>query len=148
MIILTSVVTPPFSIPNQNPTRIRHKPYPNSSTTCMVSIKPPPPEFDFRTQFLPESRALIAQTHPELLDLANNGDLVVIRKSQFGPVPIWRTQFVEPEIIWLIGTNHISTQSQSDVERVVRAVQPDNVVVELCRSRQVIVILLDFVYDY
>uniref|UniRef100_A0A162A1Y9 TraB domain-containing protein n=2 Tax=Daucus carota subsp. sativus TaxID=79200 RepID=A0A162A1Y9_DAUCS len=100
----------------------------------MVSIKPPPPGFDFRTEYLLDSRETIAQTHPELLDLADNGTLVLIRKSQFGPVPGWRTEFVEPEVIWLIGTSHVSSQSAVDVERVVRTVKPDNVVVELCRS--------------
>lgn len=42
---------------------------------------------------------------------------------------------MEPEAIWLIGTTHTSRESAVDVERVVRAVNPDNVVVELCRSR-------------
>lgn len=73
--------------------------------------------------------------HPELLDLADEGSLVVIRKSQFGPVPEWRSEFVEPEVIWLLGTNHVSEKSALDVERVVKVVRPDNVVVELCRSR-------------
>ncbi|KAJ0713997.1 putative TraB/PrgY/GumN family protein [Helianthus annuus] len=119
-------------------------PNPNNLTTIRptrhnirtkVSIKPPPPEFDFRTQILTGSRALIAESHPELLDLADEGSLVVIRKSQFGPVPAWRADFVEPECIWLVGTNHVSEKSAGDVERVVQAVRPDNVVVELCRSR-------------
>lgn len=109
-------------------TKLRFRP-------CMVSIKPPPPGYDFRTEYLLNSRETIAQTHPELLDLADNGTLVLIRKSQFGPVPSWRTEFVEPEFIWLIGTSHISSQSAVDVARVVRTVKPDNVVVELCRSR-------------
>ena len=100
-----------------------------------VSIKPPPPEFDFKTQILSGSRAIIADTHPELLDLADEGSLIVIGKSQFGPVPAWRTDFVEPEWIWLVGTNHVSEKSAVDVERVVKSVRPDNVVVELCRSR-------------
>ncbi|KAK3039252.1 hypothetical protein RJ639_027956 [Escallonia herrerae] len=106
------------------------------SKPCKISIKPPPPDFDFKSEILGESRAVIAVAHPELLDLADNGSLVLVQKSRFGPVPAWRTEFVEPEAIWLIGTNHISTQSAADVERVVRAVKPDNVVVELCRSRQ------------
>ncbi|KAL7003282.1 hypothetical protein U1Q18_004441 [Sarracenia purpurea var. burkii] len=58
-------------------------------------------------------------------------------KSQFSPVLAWRTKFVEPEVIWLIGTNHISHESTVDVELVVCAVKLDNFVVELCRSRQV-----------
>ncbi|KVI04757.1 Pheromone shutdown, TraB [Cynara cardunculus var. scolymus] len=100
-----------------------------------VSIKPPPPEFDFKSEILIGSRVIIAEMHPELLDLADEGNLVVIRKNQFGPVPAWRSEFVEPETIWLFGTNHVSQKSAIDVERVVQAVKPDNVVVELCRSR-------------
>ena len=84
-----------------------------------------------------DSRAAIAKTHPELLDLANNGNLVLIEKRLYGPVPSWRSEFVEPEAIWLVGTTHISQESAMEVERVVHAVKPDNVVVELCRSRQV-----------
>lgn len=80
---------------------------------------------------------MIARTHPELLDLAENGSLVLVERKRYGPVPAWRTEFVEPEAIWLLGTTHISQESASDAERVVRAVKPDNVVVELCRSRQV-----------
>ena len=102
-----------------------------------VSIKPPPPDFDFRADILTESTSRIGKTHPELLDLAENGTLVLVEKRQFGPVPAWRTDFVEPEAIWLVGTTHISPESAADVERVVRDVRPDNVVVELCRSRQV-----------
>lgn len=37
--------------------------------------------------------------------------------------------------IYLIGTAHFSKESQEDVEKVIRNVQPQLVVVELCRSR-------------
>ncbi|WCJ36588.1 TraB family protein [Euphorbia peplus] len=103
--------------------------------TSKASIKPPPSDFDFRSEILHHSTATIAISHPQLLDLANKGTLVLIENRLFGPVPPWRTDFVEPEAIWLVATSHISTQSAADVERVVRAVMPDNVVVELCRSR-------------
>jgi hypothetical protein len=122
-----------FSIFTTNPFPLATKPLKPSK----VSIKPPPPDFDFRTEILDDSIAIIAQTQPELLDLAQNGSLVLIEKRRYGPVPAWRTEFVEPEAIWLVGTSHISQESVVDVERVVRAVKPDNVVVELCRSRQV-----------
>ncbi|XP_055825895.1 uncharacterized protein LOC129894300 isoform X1 [Solanum dulcamara] len=102
---------------------------------CRVSIKPPPPNFDFKTDFFSASRNAIEETHPELLDLADNGTLFLIKKNQFGPVPPWRSEFVEPEAIWLIGTTHLSLESAVDVERVIRTVRPENVVVELCRSR-------------
>ncbi|XP_076913242.1 uncharacterized protein LOC143576300 [Bidens hawaiensis] len=123
----------PFLISTPNLHTNTTKATPNIRTR--VSIKPPPPEFDFKTQILSGSRAIIAQTHPELLDLADEGNLVVIRKDQFGPVPEWRAEFVEPEVIWLLGTNHVSEKSALDVERVVQTLKPDNVVVELCRSR-------------
>ncbi|OMO97936.1 Pheromone shutdown, TraB, partial [Corchorus olitorius] len=103
-----------------------------------VSIKPPPPDFDFREDILEESTTRIVKTHPQLADLAENGTLVLVEKRRFGPVPAWRTEFVEPEAIWLVGTTHISRESAADVDRVLRAVRPDNVVVELCRSRQVL----------
>jgi hypothetical protein len=101
-----------------------------------VSIKPPPPDFNYKLEISEESRAVIAESYPELLDLADNGSLVLVQKKRFGPVPSWRTEFVEPEYIWLIGTTHVSKESALEVERVVKAVKPDNVVVELCRSRQ------------
>ncbi|XP_050225513.1 uncharacterized protein LOC126674993 [Mercurialis annua] len=100
-----------------------------------VSIKAPPPDFDFRSEILQASRATIAKIHPELLHLADTGSLILIERPLFGPVPAWRTEFVEPEAIWLVGTTHISSESAAEVERVVRTVKPDNVVVELCRSR-------------
>jgi len=37
--------------------------------------------------------------------------------------------------VYLIGTAHFSRESHEDVERVIRAVQPDVVMVELCKSR-------------
>ncbi|XP_058740011.1 uncharacterized protein LOC131612221 isoform X1 [Vicia villosa] len=100
-----------------------------------VSVKPPPPDFNYKLEISKESRAVIEESYPELLDLADNGSLVLVQKKRFGPVPSWRTEFVEPEYIWLIGTTHVSKESAMEVERVVKAVKPDNVVVELCRSR-------------
>ncbi|XVF12430.1 hypothetical protein REPUB_Repub08aG0117800 [Reevesia pubescens] len=124
-----------FPIFSANPKFLTTKPA--KLKAFKVSIKPPPPDFDFRADILAESTARIGQTHPQLVDLAENGTLVLVEKRQFGPVPAWRTEFVEPEAIWLLGTTHISPESAAEVERVVRAIRPDNVVVELCRSRQV-----------
>ncbi|KAJ6672015.1 PHEROMONE SHUTDOWN PROTEIN [Salix viminalis] len=129
----------PFPIFFNNPHSLTTKP----TKPLRVSIKPPPPDFDFRSEILQESRATISRTYPELLDLANDGTLLLIEKKSFGPVPSWRTEFVEPEAIWLVGTTHISSQSAAEVERVVRAVKPDNVVVELCRSRAGIMYISD-----
>ncbi|XP_042034084.1 traB domain-containing protein-like isoform X1 [Salvia splendens] len=98
-------------------------------------IPSPPPTFNFKTEILEISTATIAESHPQLLDLAKNGTLVLVTKPQYGAVPPWRSEFVEPDAIWLVGTTHVSQESASDVERVIRAVNPQNVVVELCRSR-------------
>lgn len=124
-----------YPIFNKNPTILFTK----HNKPLNVSIKPPPPDFNFKSKILQESRTTIARTCPELLDLANDGTLVLIEKKIFGPVPAWRTEFVEPEAIWLLGVNHICSESAARVERVVGAVMPDNVVVELCRSRQVLI---------
>ncbi|GAQ87766.1 hypothetical protein KFL_003750160 [Klebsormidium nitens] len=49
----------------------------------------------------------------------------------------------EPETIFLVGTAHLSRRSATDVTRVMNAVKPENVVVELCRSRAAIMYVED-----
>lgn len=129
------IIKPTFPIFTTNPFFISK----TSLRPLKVSVKPPPPDFNYKLEISDESRAVIEECYPELLDLADNGSLVLVQKKRFGPVPSWRTEFVEPEYIWLIGTTHVSKESAMEVERVVKAVKPDNVVVELCRSRQVLV---------
>jgi hypothetical protein len=101
-------------------------------------IPPPPPCFDYRAAVLADTRAAaVAAGNPALATLVESGELVRVPRRRFGPVPAWRPpDFVEPEEVWILGTSHLSPGSVADVERVLRAVQPDNVVVELCRSRQ------------
>jgi len=100
-------------------------------------IPPPPPCFDYRAAVLADTRAAAAAGDPALAALVDSGALVRVPRRRFGPVPAWRPpDFVEPEEVWILGTSHLSPDSVADVERVLRAVQPDNVVVELCRSRQ------------
>ena len=43
--------------------------------------------------------------------------------------------YQEPELVLVVGTAHLSVQSAEDVTRVVAATRPQNVVVELCKSR-------------
>eukprot|EP00878_Enallax_costatus_P026615 GHUV01028568.1.p1 GENE.GHUV01028568.1~~GHUV01028568.1.p1 ORF type:complete len:443 (+),score=150.15 GHUV01028568.1:754-2082(+) len=43
--------------------------------------------------------------------------------------------YQEPQLIFILGTAHVSQQSAAEVEQVVAAVQPQAVVVELCKSR-------------
>lgn len=43
--------------------------------------------------------------------------------------------YVEPEVVVLVGTAHISSKSAEEVRRVILSSKPRNVIVELCRSR-------------
>ncbi|KAK3258291.1 hypothetical protein CYMTET_32659 [Cymbomonas tetramitiformis] len=43
--------------------------------------------------------------------------------------------YSEPEVVFLVGTSHLSERSAQEVTQVIHAVQPQNVVIELCRSR-------------
>lgn len=43
--------------------------------------------------------------------------------------------YLEPEMVFIVGTAHISKQSAEEVARVIEAIRPENVVVELCKSR-------------
>lgn len=125
-----------FSLGGPNPASFRCRRYVSSPVISKVSIRPPPAGFDYKLEVLEDTRSAVEREHPELMDLVEKGRLVVVEKRRFGPVPSWRSAFVEPEAIWLVGTSHISAQSAVDVVRVIKAVTPDNVVVELCRSRQ------------
>ena len=45
------------------------------------------------------------------------------------------TAHVEPSEVWVLGTSHVSEKSAADVESAIQALNPDAVVIELCRSR-------------
>uniref|UniRef100_A0A0D9XAG5 TraB domain-containing protein n=1 Tax=Leersia perrieri TaxID=77586 RepID=A0A0D9XAG5_9ORYZ len=103
---------------------------PTPSTTAASFRPPPPPCFDYREAMLPHTRAAAA-ADPSLAALVESGALVRVPRRRFGPVPAWRPpEFVEPEEVWILGTSHLSDESVADVERVLRAVRPDNVVVD------------------
>uniref|UniRef100_A0ACD5Y865 Uncharacterized protein n=1 Tax=Avena sativa TaxID=4498 RepID=A0ACD5Y865_AVESA len=111
-------------------------PTPSTAASFRPPLPPPPPCFDYRSASLADTRASAAAVDPALAGLVESGALVRVPRRRFGPVPAWRTpDFVEPEEVWILGTSHLSVESTDDVERVLRAVRPDNVVVELCRSR-------------
>ncbi|KAL3575730.1 hypothetical protein D5086_023831 [Populus alba] len=105
----------PFPIFSNNRHILTTKP----TKPLKVSIKPPPPDFDFRSEILQESRATISRTYPELLDLANDGTLLLIEKKLFGPVPSWRTEFVEPEAICNVSKLWISLWSYLSSNNIV-----------------------------
>lgn len=83
----------------------------------------------------------------EITDLIASGVVAVWRKADAPPEALaggargsghnitTARKHVEPDEIFVIGTSHLSEQSAAEVERLIRHVRPDNVVVELCRSR-------------
>lgn len=108
-------------------------PTPSTAASFRPPLPPPPPCFDYRSASLADTRAA---ADPALAGLVESGALVRVPRRRFGPVPAWRPpDFAEPENVWILGTSHLSAESADEVERVLRTVRPDNVVVELCRSR-------------
>ena len=101
------------------------------------------------------TRARAAQTDDEekrlatergLQHLVERGTLRIIRKPASYAVAersrirkFWkadeRGEPTEPRIMWLVGTSHLSRRSADEVEEVIRRVEPQAVVVELCRRR-------------
>ncbi|KAK9829523.1 hypothetical protein WJX72_006314 [[Myrmecia] bisecta] len=105
--------------------------------TSSLKVSGPPASFDFREATDSTTRELVAARYPELLDLVQEGTLVAVpRPADYHER---RTDgYQEPELVFVVGTAHVSTKSAEDVRRVITAVEPDNVVVELCRSRAAI----------
>ena len=63
--------------------------------------------------------------------------LMVRNMNESNPLPENVTQVVTNDgaYIYIVGTAHFSKSSQEDVEKVIRILQPDIVMVELCSSR-------------
>ncbi|KAI3425153.1 hypothetical protein D9Q98_008924 [Chlorella vulgaris] len=100
-------------------------------------VKGPPAGYEHRTALRQRSVAFVSKTYPKLLGLVEQGTLVVLERP-----PGYRERrtdgYEEPLELFLVGTAHVSAQSADDVRQVVTTVQPDAVVVELCRSRQAV----------
>lgn len=94
----------------------------------------PPDDYDHARILHAGSVAFCRAHFPEIADLAEAGVVVVVKRP---PDYVERREdgYQEPEVVVLVGTSHVSLSSQEHVERVVRAVRPNNTVVELCRSR-------------
>ncbi|GLI67999.1 hypothetical protein VaNZ11_012211 [Volvox africanus] len=94
----------------------------------------PPKDFDFRAEVMTYSRQWVDDNACQLRDLVDEGTVVVVPRR-----PDYKERrtdgYCEPRVVVLVGTAHVSRRSQRDVDRVIRAVVPDSVVVELCKSR-------------
>jgi pheromone shutdown protein TraB len=98
------------------------------------SLQRPPVEYDHRVALRESSRSLVLQRFPDLADLVEAGTLVCVERSALY-VERRTDGYVEPELVLLIGTSHASSSSAEEVRRTIEVARPDNVVVELCRSR-------------
>jgi hypothetical protein len=110
------------------------------TSTQSTSTEPPPQaappaDFDLRSSLVPQTRAIISERWPELLDLVDDGTLVAVARPED-----YRERrsdgYSEPQLVLLVAAAHISRASASAATRVVEAVKPDAVVLELCGSRK------------
>ena len=101
---------------------------------CAAAVPSPPPSLDLRDTTLSTIRTLIQARWPALLDLVDAGVLIA---APHPPDYAERRSdgYVEPRLVLLIATVHVSTASARAVERVIAATRPQAVVVELCKSR-------------
>jgi hypothetical protein len=148
----------------------------HKAVAVQATVTPPPLGYDYREK-VAGSLQFIEQHHPELKDLATEGQYVVrhdahpdecfdtcsgvvaqrtdwssalLQSETHAPrfagslVVVQRPAlyverrtdgYREPEVILVLGTAHLSDKSARDAKRLVAAVRPQNVVVELCRSR-------------
>ncbi|XP_024365398.1 uncharacterized protein [Physcomitrium patens] len=97
-------------------------------------VRPPPSDYDFRAETSDGTQEMVQRLYPELMDLVEDGTLVIVKRP---PDYVERRSdgYVEPEVVYIVGTAHMSKLSANQVTRVINAVQPENVVIELCRSR-------------
>lgn len=104
---------------------------------AVAVVEGPPLEYDFRAEISTVSLEVVQRRYPQLVDLVRDGTLIVYQRPR-DYKERRKDGYVEPEEVFIIGTAHISRKSAQDVERVIEAVQPQNVVVELCKGRTAI----------
>lgn len=105
-----------------------------AQSTVKPLVSAPPSSFDFRLHTRSRTEKIVRERYPELLDLAASGVLVAVERRE--DYQERRSDgYREPEIVFLVGTVHISQGSADAARRVVESVKPDNVVLELCRGR-------------
>ena len=105
-----------------------------SAQPASLPLAGPPPAFDHRKQLKAITQELVNARYPALAPLVESGTLVAIPRSA-AYVERRSDGYQEPDLIFIVGTAHISPQSAADVQAVIAAVRPDSVVVELCKSR-------------
>lgn len=113
-----------LKLPDRNLHRIR----------VHATVQPPPSDYDFRQDCQHLTASIISARYPQLQDLVDDGSLVALPRPSIY-VERRTDGYEEPELVLLLGTAHVSDKSASDTRRLIEATKPQNVVVELCRSR-------------
>jgi len=101
---------------------------------AIKSIQKPPRSYDHRTSLADASKRIIRERFPALVDLSEAGTVIAVPRSELY-VERRTDGYVEPELVIIVGTSHASATCALEVRRTIEAVRPENVVVELCRSR-------------
>jgi hypothetical protein len=79
-----------------------------------VVVRPPPRDYDFRAETSAATRDTVQRLHPELMDLVDDGTLVIVKRP---PHYVERRSdgYVEPEVVYIVGTAHMSRLSADQV---------------------------------
>lgn len=100
--------------------KLRRRSICSSATTvddgeaAKVEVRPPPRDYDFRAETSAETRETVRSLHPELMDLVEDGTLVIVKRpAQY--VERRSDGYVEPEVVYIVGTVHTSLVSADQV---------------------------------
>jgi hypothetical protein len=77
-------------------------------------VNAPPADFDFRAATRGATREVVGRMHPELLDLVEAGVLLVVPRPD-DYVERRADGYVEPEVVYVVGTAHMSRLSAAQV---------------------------------
>lgn len=100
----------------RNPDFFKIRPVCPSLAATIKQVKAPPADYDFRAETLAQTLETVSSMHPELMDLVEDGSLVVVRRP-LGYVERRCDGYVEPEVVYIVGTAHMSRVSADQVSR-------------------------------
>lgn len=77
-------------------------------------VRPPPSDYDFRAETSDGTQEMVQRLYPELMDLVEDGTLVIVKRP---PDYVERRSdgYVEPEVVYIVGTAHMSKLSANQV---------------------------------
>ncbi len=79
-----------------------------------VVVDPPPEDYDFRAETRLQTVETVRTHFPQLMDLVEDGTLVVVKRA-VDYVERRSDGYVEPEVVFVVGTAHMSRVSALQV---------------------------------